>query len=65
MYDILNIKFSSELKNDPDDGDLYIDKDTHEIYFARNKKWAKWQLFDPKKHKQDQRKKKLNNLNNL
>lgn len=63
MYTINDVKICTDMTTDPEDGSVYFDYNTNEIFFSKNKKWDKSVVFDEKEYKRNKRKEKLNKLN--
>lgn len=67
MWEINDVKFCTDMISNPEDGSVYFDKNTNEIFIAGKKKWHKSVIFDSKEQDRqiliEKRKEKLNKLN--
>jgi hypothetical protein len=67
MWEINDVKICTDMIADTEDGSVYFDKNTNEIFIAGKKKWYKSVIFDQKEHNRqvliEKRKEKLNKLN--
>lgn len=60
------LNFCTEMKSNPEDGSIFLDPTTYSLYMSENKKWTKILWSDKetmRKEFNEERKKKLNKLN--
>lgn len=67
MYDITDVKICTSMINNPDDGSVYYDYNTNELFIAKKKSWLLSTVFDTQERDRQNlrkiRKEKLNKLN--
>lgn len=67
MWEIRDVKICTDMVIDPEEGSVYFDDSTNEIFISNKKEWHKSVVFDQNVHDRqiliEKRKEKLNKLN--